>query len=202
MTDPYRAARDDEDRIAVAEPEVVVERSPRDARAAMVKMIAGIGAATVIALLVAHSVVLDCGVLCVAVVCSTIGAARIRARGRVVFRVESDALVMKTARDEESIALHTLDDIELETREVRKVGHDANPIMGLNFNQTVGPAVDVARIVLVQRKKPPLVVTEEWTSHTEATEAFRRLRLFLRARGWVPRSERPGGARARSIHGA
>jgi len=190
MTDPYRAAREHDDRIASAEPEVVLDRPARERNASFVRLVCTVAIATAVGLALVPSGAMDFLVIGGAVIASTVGAARIRAKGRVVFRIDRDALVIVRAREEESVPLHTLDDVELETREVRKVGHDANPIMGLNFNQTVGPAVDLARVTLVVRKRAPLLVSDEWLSHTEASEAFRRLRLFLRARGWLPRGER------------
>jgi hypothetical protein len=191
MTDPYRAPREDETKLAVAEREIVVDGSTSERRTAFARMIAFVGAATVAAIIIVHDAAWAAVVIGASVVVSVWWASRIGARGRVVFSIEQDALVMRRARTSElSIPLHVLDDVELETREIRKVGPDANPIAGLSFNQHVAPAVDVARVVIVRRKESPLRVGEDWISHTEASESFRKLRLFLRSRGWIPRSER------------
>lgn len=190
MTDPYRAPQDDEARMLVAERELVIDTPSQSRRNAFMRMIAAVCAVSAAAIVLVHNAMLALVVVGVAIVYSVWHAARIGARGRIVFRIAQDALVVVRAHSEESIPLHTLDDVELETREVRKVGPDANPIAGLSFNQRVGPAVDVARVVIMRRKQPPMRLGDEWIAHGDATESFRKLRLFLRARGWLPRSER------------
>ncbi len=190
MNDPYRAPRESEERVHVAERELVIDSPSQSRRNALIRMIGAVSAISLGAIVLVHSTMLTVLVVTAAIAYSVWHASRIGARGRVVFRIEQDALVIVRAHTEDSIPLHTLDDVELETREVRKVGPDANPIAGLSFNQRVGPAVDVARVVIVQRKKPPVRLDDEWLAHGDASESFRKLRLFLRARGWLPRSER------------
>ena len=124
MTDPYRAPREDKTKLAVAEREIVVDGSTSERRTAFARMIAFVGAATVAAIIIVHDAAWAAVVIGASVVVSVWWASRIGARGRVVFSIEQDALVMRRARTSElSIPLHVLDDVEgLETREIPEVG--------------------------------------------------------------------------------
>jgi hypothetical protein len=83
---------------------------------------------------------------------------------------------------------------------LREVEMDSKAIQRLTMHQEVGAAmpstrvsgdVDVARIVFVlEAPAPPVRLTETFTSYSICQERFGKVRVFLRAHGWLPVGER------------
>jgi hypothetical protein len=81
-------------------------------------------------------------------------------------------------------------DVELDTKTIQKVQEGGSAIPAMRFiDATVGPDLDVARIVVVGRSER-LPLTEDSVPYMEATEWFGKIRVFLRKNGWVPRDEK------------
>lgn len=89
------------------------------------------------------------------------------------------------------VRLTDLHDVTLDTKSIRKVepGRDVIPAVQFIASQ-IGPEIDVARIVLEVEGRLPIRLTEAFLSHTESVEWIAKIRLFLRAHGWVPADER------------
>jgi hypothetical protein len=82
--------------------------------------------------------------------------------------------------------------VTLDTKSIRKVepGRDVIPAVQFITSQ-VGPEIDVARIVLDVADHTPVRLTDAFLPHTDSVEWIARIRVFLRAHGWVPEDERP-----------
>lgn len=191
---PYRAELGEEERPLVAQTELRLEGSAVERKSATVRLLVGAGIAVTIgafALLLMRLEAAASVLFVVALVYVGWRWMRLRKETEVVLRIEDDALVIQRFRAPSiKVALIALDDVEIESKEVQKVGHDSNPIYGLSFNRHVAPAVDVARVAIMRDGDLPLRLGDEWASHGETSEDFRKVRLFLRSRGWVPISER------------
>jgi hypothetical protein len=89
------------------------------------------------------------------------------------------------------VPLEELDDVALDTKTVQKVQESlTSGVPELRFiNSRVGPAIDNSRIELVTLDTR-LPLTEFYTSSTDATDWFSRIRRFLRDQGWRPVDER------------
>jgi len=90
------------------------------------------------------------------------------------------------------LPLKALLDVELDTKTIRRVEDNRNgavlPQLSLFYAQ-VGSESDVSRIVLVTRDQE-IPLTDEYLSSSYTTEAFGKMRQFLRSQGWLPKSER------------
>jgi hypothetical protein len=109
----------------------------------------------------------------------------------VVLRVERGELWVSTARRSMG-SRFPLDevDVELDTQTIQKVQEGGSAIPAMRFiDATVGPDLDVARIVVVGRGER-LPLTDDSVPYMEATEWFGKIRVFLRKNGWFPRDER------------
>ncbi len=109
----------------------------------------------------------------------------------VVLHVERGELSVTTSKSSLSsrFALDEVD-VELDTKTIQKVQEGGSAIPALRFiDATVGPDLDVARIVIVGRSQR-LPLTDDSVPYMEATEWFGKIRVFLRKNGWVPRDER------------
>ncbi len=191
---PYRSELGEEERPLVAQTELRLEGSAVERKSAIVRLLVGAGIAVAIGAFALLLMRLEAAVSVLFVAAlAYVGWrwVRLRKETEVVLRIEDDTLVIQRFRAAPvRVALRALDDVEIESKEVQKVGHDSNPIYGLSFNRHVAPAVDVARVALVRAGDLPLRLGDEWVSHGETSEDFRKVRLFLRSRGWIPLSER------------
>lgn len=108
-------------------------------------------------------------------------------------RVEKGTLsVALGAAAPREMALHRLLDVALDTKTVERVQEATSGFPELRFiDATVMPPVDEARIELVL-KDESIFLSDDYTSHLDATEWFGKIRRFLRKNGWVPEDERGG----------
>lgn len=111
--------------------------------------------------------------------------------GGVVLRVERGELWVSTARRTIASRFQLEEvDVELDTQTIQKVQEGGSAIPAMRFiDATVGPDLDVARIVVIGRGER-LPLTDDSVPYMEATEWFGKIRVFLRKNGWVPRDER------------
>jgi hypothetical protein len=111
--------------------------------------------------------------------------------GGVVLRVERGELWVTTARRSMASRFPLEEvDVELDTQTIQKVQEGGSAIPAMRFiDATVGPDLDIARIVVVGRGER-LPLTDDSVPYMEATEWFGKIRVFLRKNGWVPRDER------------
>jgi hypothetical protein len=109
----------------------------------------------------------------------------------VVLRVERGELWVSTARRSMASRFPLEEvDVELDTQTIQKVQEGGSAIPAMRFiDATVGPDLDVARIVVVGRGER-LPLTDDSVPYMEATEWFGKIRVFLRKNGWFPRDER------------
>jgi hypothetical protein len=109
----------------------------------------------------------------------------------VVLRVERGELWVSTARRSMASRFPLEEvDVELDTQTIQKVQEGGSAIPAMRFiDATVGPDLDVARIVVVGRGER-LPLTDDSVPYMEATEWFAKIRVFLRKNGWFPRDER------------
>jgi hypothetical protein len=90
------------------------------------------------------------------------------------------------------VRLVNLLDVALDTKSIRKVvpGKDAIPAVQF-INTSVGPEVDVARIVFhLADEQEPVRLSDQFLAHMDAVEWVGKIRSFLRKQGWVPVDER------------
>jgi hypothetical protein len=83
-------------------------------------------------------------------------------------------------------------DVALDTKSIRKVvpGKDAIPAVQF-INTSVGPEVDVARIVFhLGDDQEPVRLSDQFVAHMDAVAWVGKIRSFLRRNGWVPADER------------
>lgn len=115
---------------------------------------------------------------------------------RMVVKVEGGELSVSRRREARPILMLPLDhllNVELDTRSVHSVSRNTR-LGSANVGTQVGPAVDVARIVLVPAAPAARTyLSENDSAHMEAIEAIGKLRVFLRSHGWVPEDERTSG---------
>jgi hypothetical protein len=82
--------------------------------------------------------------------------------------------------------LSELDNVTLDS----KVVNSALITLPMELSHEMGRAPR-ARIALVVRGQPdPIPLSEGYFAHMDASEAFGKLRVFLRKHGWVPEDER------------
>lgn len=111
-----------------------------------------------------------------------------------VVRIERGVLAVSSSRSKTtrfSVELAQLDNVLLDSRTIQRVteGDSAIPAMRL-LDSKVGPDVDVTRIALIAADGRRCLLTDEHMPYTETSEAFGKLRVFLRKHGWVPADER------------
>lgn len=111
-----------------------------------------------------------------------------------VLRIERGVLAVSSSRSKTtrfSIELADLDNVLLDSKTIQRVteGDSAIPAMRL-LDSKVGPDVDVTRIALIAADGRRCLLTDEHMPYTETSEAFGKLRVFLRKHGWVPADER------------
>jgi hypothetical protein len=83
-----------------------------------------------------------------------------------------------------------LADVTLDTRTVHPTMEGNSPIPGLRLLTAQPlPEVDEKRIVLVS-KSAQVPLTEAYLATVDVTEAFGKIRVFLRKHGWLPEDER------------
>jgi hypothetical protein len=89
------------------------------------------------------------------------------------------------------VPLAELEDVSLDTKTIQKVQENlSSGIPELRFiDSRVGPAIDNSRIELVTAERT-ITLTEHYTSSTDATEWFGKIRRFLRQHDWQPLNER------------
>lgn len=113
-------------------------------------------------------------------------------RARLVIHDSRLRVVDRSSRVLFHVPLSELLEVELDTKTIQRVQEntraDVLPAMRL-AHATVGPATDIARIVLVTSTRE-FPLTEDQHSHSYAMEAFGEVRRFLRKHGWVPADER------------
>jgi hypothetical protein len=86
------------------------------------------------------------------------------------------------------IPLGMLDDVSLDTRLAKRAGREVRPDGIL----ASGPSftVDESRILFVVAGGEPYRLTETFHSQSDEAEWLGKIRVFLRAHGWVPADER------------
>lgn len=112
---------------------------------------------------------------------------------RALLRVDRGELTLSGSGFGEgrSFGLHELLDVYLDTETIQRVQESPGPVPELRFlNATVGPPQETARIAL-EFRNDTVFLTDERTSHLDASEWFSKIRRFLRKQGWVPEDERP-----------
>jgi hypothetical protein len=89
------------------------------------------------------------------------------------------------------VKLSRLRDVTLDTKTIQKVQENlSSGIPDLRFiDSRVAPAIDNSRIELVTARET-VVLTEHYTSSTDASDWFTKIRRFLRKNGWQPWDER------------
>lgn len=203
---PYRGELGEEERPLVAQTELRLEGSATERKSAVVRLLVGSGIAVAVGAFALVLMGLGAAVTALFVVALGYVAwrwLRLRKETEVILRIDDDALVIQRFRAPKiTVPLVALADVEIESKEVQKVGHDSNPIYGLSFNRHVAPAVDVARVAIVREGEPPIRIGDDYTPHGETTEDFRKVRLFLRSRGWVPAAEREAKPRKKKRRSA
>jgi len=111
-----------------------------------------------------------------------------RRQGRAVLRVTAGELVLTEGSDERlRVRLLDLEDVSLDTKSIRKV--EPGQTSALHLTSSVGPEIDVGRIVFHVDGRPPLHLTDAFLPHSEVVEWTGRIRSFLRAQGWTPADE-------------
>jgi hypothetical protein len=116
-------------------------------------------------------------------------------------RGEGDAVVLRVSRGvlqvagpERELLCAKLDDVAnvtLDSRTIRKVVEGHTLVPGIRFVETtVGPELEVVRIVIEVNGAEPTRLSEAFVSHMDGVEWLGRIRRFLRAHGWVPEDER------------
>jgi hypothetical protein len=112
-----------------------------------------------------------------------------------LFRVDGGALRVIGSDGVREIArfdLEELLDVRLEIKTVKMVQEGSSLVPAVRFIETkVADEVDTAKLALVGRDRPPVVLGDEYIAHMDATEQMGKLRVFLRKNGWVPADERP-----------
>ena len=118
--------------------------------------------------------------------------------GGVVLRVERGELWVTSENRTMATRFPLAEvDVELDTKTIQKVQEGGSAIPAMRFiDATVGPDLDVARIVVVGRSER-LPLTDDSVPYMEATEWFGKIRVFLRKNGWVPGDERDDPASER-----
>jgi hypothetical protein len=110
----------------------------------------------------------------------------------IVLAVERGELTIRTdSRTRLTTRLVDLLDVSLDTKSIRKVvpGKDAIPAVQF-INTSVGPELDVSRIVLTFADQEPIHLSEQFLAHMDVVEWVGKIRSFLRKQGWVPDDER------------
>lgn len=124
---------------------------------------------------------------------------RTRAPPTVRLRVEGDELRVEGARAAPlRVPLDALREVEMEGKDIRRRSEREGA--GPTIPTTVSEYGDVTRVVFVS-DGARVRLTESYATYSECTEQFRKVRVFLRAHGWLPASERadgPEGDRARA----
>ncbi len=116
-----------------------------------------------------------------------------RLRSKVLLDVEgSDVFVrLHGARRPIQIPLRDLEAVELDTRTIQRIDRDNSIVGQLTAGNQLRSPSEESRIVLVLAEpRPPVALTDVRVRHSEALEWMGKLRVFLRAQGWRPASER------------
>ena len=114
----------------------------------------------------------------------------------LILRVDEGVLVVHVRGTDEVIArtrLADLRNVTLDTKSIRKVEPGRDVVPAVQFiNSQVGPEIDVARILLELNGRVPSTIrlTEAFVAHTDSVEWIGKIRVFLRAHGWLPEDER------------
>jgi hypothetical protein len=90
------------------------------------------------------------------------------------------------------VPLGRIANVSLDTKTIRKVQEGNAVTPALRFlDSKVGPEVDVARIAFdVDGYSQPVNLSEAYFAHMDSIEWLGKIRVFLRAQGWVPQDER------------
>jgi hypothetical protein len=120
-----------------------------------------------------------------------------RSTPQVLFEVIGDRLTLTDRKGQTILDARILDisDVTLDTRTIQKVQENLSSGMPeLRFiDARVGPGIDEARIE-IRCGDRVLPLTEQRTSHIDASDWFAKIRRFLRRNGWVPLDERTASA--------
>lgn len=113
---------------------------------------------------------------------------------RAVFHVEAGRLRVRIGHSKTpqvDISLSDLVNVVLDTKTVQSAleGDSAIPAMRV-IDAKPGFEIDEARIALVFADGRRQLLTTSYLQHTETTEAFGKLRVFLRKHNWLPEDER------------
>ena len=121
----------------------------------------------------------------------------------IVIAVEQGTITVATRGSKHALLRERLVnvlDVALDTKSIRKVvpGRDAIPAVQF-INTSVGPEVDVARIVFhLADEQEPVRLSDQFVAHMDAVEWVGKIRSFLRRQGWVPADEREAPPSGRS----
>jgi hypothetical protein len=117
-----------------------------------------------------------------------------RKKGGAILRIEAREVVVLTrdgSKERTRASLSNLLDVSLDTKTIRMVEEGGSAIPAMRFaDSRVGPELDKARIVLTFEGGRRLPLTDEHGAHMETTEQLGKMRVFLRAHGWIPEDER------------
>lgn len=116
---------------------------------------------------------------------------------RKVVRVERGEVGLyegKSTKPTLRVPLAELADVELDTKTIEHAVEGDSAIPAMRLIEMKGLEVDVTRIALVTADGTRHFLSEDRLGHTETTEAFGKLRVFLRKHGWLPQSERESPA--------
>lgn len=115
-----------------------------------------------------------------------------RRPGALVLRVEGGDLVVERGPGAEAlrVPVASIRDVEVESKAIRRVTY--HQAVGAPLPSTnVSGEVDVGRVVLVREGAgAPARLTESYASYSECMLRFGKVRVFLRAHGWLPEGER------------
>lgn len=111
----------------------------------------------------------------------------------VTLRVDADKLLIEADAKAAPVyvALEALRNVEVESKAIRRASYRQDVGAPLPTTSVSGD-VDVARIVFVlEGGAAPVRLTETYASYSECMTRFGKVRVFLRAHGWLPDDERP-----------
>jgi hypothetical protein len=101
-------------------------------------------------------------------------------------------LIDKQAVLPRRVALTKVREVEMESKAIRRVTYGQQVGEAIPSTHVSGD-VDVARIVLViDGDAQPVRLTDSYESYSNCAECFGKVRVFLRAHGWLPEREREG----------
>ncbi len=122
---------------------------------------------------------------------------RQRKGSRVAFRVAEGRLYVDRGKSggPVDLDLEELLDVRLDSKSASKNvtmarADGVNTVFGMGSSHNID--IDIARIELVTTRDDAILVDPEFISASLSSDAMRSIRLYLRAHGWLPESERRG----------